>query len=141
MIETYEKSNSSCFLQKPHDVNNSIRKNQDIFQKLFRWKSTYVIKIFMFNHFWLNATGWRKTKVERRNLQNVLLILPVGISWLNKDKYFIEACLDGFGKPFCHPNIQRVSKWICLTLPHQLKLMCIWQWMLFGYLFFVYEQV
>ena len=35
-----------------------------------------------------------------KNVHNVLQILPVGISWLNKDKHFIEACLDGFGKPF-----------------------------------------
>ena len=46
----------------------------------------------------------------RKNVYNVLQILPVRIPRLNKDKHFIEAWLDGFGKPFCHPNSQRVSK-------------------------------
>lgn len=44
-------------------------------------------------------------KLEKvKNVHNVLQILPVGISWLNKDKHFIEACLDGFGKPFLPPK-------------------------------------
>ena len=60
-------------------------------------------------------------KVNRKNLDNVLQILPVGISWLNKGKYFIDACLDGFGKPFLPPKYPTCVKMNMLNITSPTK--------------------
>ena len=51
----------------------------------------------------------------------MLQILPVGILWLNKGKYFIDTWLDGFGKPFLLPKYPTCVKMNMLNITSPTK--------------------